>query len=631
MTGTSSLLLRRALALGLMILAVALLGALLLLSSDPRQTASQHADQRLRYMGNALNGLSQHLETARPGSLDLAALESLQNSIGDQILATNRDLTTLYAGGDLVAETRQWLLGWLSSVRALETADPEQMRLLGTSLDVEWTVLTGPIEQLIATESAANEASTALSQQLRSLLGDLRRRGNTELADSLYETERMLRSNLNLDLARLAREEAPLFSAAGDAGAVDKPVLNRLNELASILVAARSQQSATLAQISPDKLANPIETLRERLAQDALARLAIVNEARILLNMYTLLLLGVLAYFGFRLARSYQALNRSHDELEVRVQERTQDLEAALSDLKESQSQLVQAEKLSSLGQLVAGVMHEINTPLLYVQNNVSVSAEMADDLKEYLAATLPILEAEDPAAAQQAATAFFDQRARFDELPVADLGADMASLAADSIDGLGQISELVQSLKDFSRLDRAGEDLFDVREGLERTLTITRNLLKSGVEVVKDFSEVPLVRCAPSQINQIFINLITNAVQAMAGSGTLTLSTRDVGDWIEICVADTGCGIPQEHLEKIMDPFFTTKPVGEGTGLGLSIVNKIVHDHGGQILIDSMPDAGTRITIGLPAADAIAVLEDAAATGSNAPGNPADKDEEAA
>ena len=162
--------------------------------------------------------------------------------------------------------------------------------------------------------------------------------------------------------------------------------------------------------------------------------------------------------------------------------------------------------------------------------------------------------------------------------------------------------------------------------------MTITRNLLKSGVEVVRDFNDVPQVRCAPSQINQIFINLITNAVQAMSGQGTLSLSTRDTGDWVEICVADTGCGIPAEHLEKIMDPFFTTKPVGEGTGLGLSIVNKIVHDHGGQILIDSKPDVGTRITIGLPAADVLPTArETAAADSGTTSANAADKDEEAA
>ncbi len=141
--------------------------------------------------------------------------------------------------------------------------------------------------------------------------------------------------------------------------------------------------------------------------------------------------------------------------------------------------------------------------------------------------------------------------------------------MSQDSTDGLNQISELVQSLKDFSRLDRAAEDRFDVREGIEKTLLITRNLLKYGVTVDQRFGEVPPILCAPSRINQVFINLVTNAVQAMDGKGTLTITTSARDGWVDIEVCDTGCGIAPENLSKIMDPFFTTKPVGQGTGLG--------------------------------------------------------------
>src|SRR5262249_2825583 len=149
----------------------------------------------------------------------------------------------------------------------------------------------------------------------------------------------------------------------------------------------------------------------------------------------------------------------------------------------------------------------------------------------------------------------------------------EIQSLSADSTDGLGQINELVKSLKDFSRLDRAAEDRFDVREGLDKTLLITKNMLKYGVEVERKFEDVPEILCAPSRINQVFINLITNAVQAMDGKGKLTIATRRRDDHVEVSVRDTGCGIAPENLSKIMDPFFTTKPVGQGTGLGLSIV----------------------------------------------------------
>ncbi|MEE4280296.1 MAG: HAMP domain-containing sensor histidine kinase, partial [Pseudomonadales bacterium] len=181
----------------------------------------------------------------------------------------------------------------------------------------------------------------------------------------------------------------------------------------------------------------------------------------------------------------------------------------------------------------------------------------------------------------------------------------EVESLAKDSIDGLNQISDLVQSLKDFSRLDRVADDTFDVREGIEKTLTITRNLLKQGVEVQKNFSDVPEIYCSPSRLNQVFINIITNAVQAMDGRGVLKISTSynqtTKGDSVEIVFEDTGCGIPQEHLTKIMDPFFTTKPVGEGTGLGLSIVRQIVEQHEGQIFVDSKENVGTRIVLSFP------------------------------
>jgi signal transduction histidine kinase len=149
--------------------------------------------------------------------------------------------------------------------------------------------------------------------------------------------------------------------------------------------------------------------------------------------------------------------------------------------------------------------------------------------------------------------------------------------------------------------LDRAAEDRFNVVDGLEKTLVITRNLWKYGIELEKDFDEVPDIFCSPSRLNQVFINLITNAVQAMDGKGTLKLGASSREDWVEITLEDTGCGIPEENLNKIMDPFFTTKPVGKGTGLGLSIVHQIVEEHEGQLLVDSKEGVGTRFTLGFP------------------------------
>ncbi len=179
---------------------------------------------------------------------------------------------------------------------------------------------------------------------------------------------------------------------------------------------------------------------------------------------------------------------------------------------------------------------------------------------------------------------------------------SEIGSLTSDSKEGLQDIDALVKSLKDFSRLDRATFDRFDVREGLEKTLLITKNMLKYGIEVERDFQEVPEILCAPSRVNQVFINLITNASQAMDGQGQLSISTRADGDgWVHVAVQDTGCGIPQENLEKVLDPFFTTKPVGQGTGLGLSIVRQIMDEHHGKLNIDSEVGVGTTITLSFP------------------------------
>ena len=350
--------------------------------------------------------------------------------------------------------------------------------------------------------------------------------------------------------------------------------------------------------------------LHELISRDTLYQLTTVNDSRVLLNIYTVLLLLVLGYFGIRLQRSYRALNTSHEaleiantSLEVRVQERTQDLERAYEELKESQVQLVQAEKMSSLGQLVAGIVHEINTPLLYVQNNATVTSQNIEDLRACIVETTRLAKLVDENGVQgpQVLEALQQLNEHVDAELLSETIDEIVSLAKDSTDGLNQISELVQSLKDFSRLDRAAEDRFDVREGIEKTLLITRNLLKYGITVEKRLDEVPRILCAPSRINQIFINLVTNAVQAMDGKGTLTISTKARDGWVDIEVCDTGCGIAQENLDKIMDPFFTTKPVGQGTGLGLSIVRRIVDEHGGRVTVDSQVDVGTAIMISLP------------------------------
>jgi signal transduction histidine kinase len=188
---------------------------------------------------------------------------------------------------------------------------------------------------------------------------------------------------------------------------------------------------------------------------------------------------------------------------------------------------------------------------------------------------------------------------AKFKEHHVLD---ELQTLLKDGLYGITQISEIVINLKNFSRLDRSMMASFNLNEGLESTLLLARHELKNHT-VKKSFGDIPPVTCSPSQINQVFLNLINNAAQAIeSGRGVIALTTRrHDADHVAVEVQDNGKGIPPEILPKIFDPFFTTKDVGKGTGLGLSIVYKIVEQHGGQISVDSAPGVGTKFTVVLP------------------------------
>lgn len=334
------------------------------------------------------------------------------------------------------------------------------------------------------------------------------------------------------------------------------------------------------------------------------------EQTRVLLNVYSVALFVVIALLGMRLKQSLTALNRSNQGLEAmnlsleeRVEERTRELGEAYENLKESQVQLVQADKLSTLGQLIAGIAHEINTPLLYVRNNTAMVEEGVGELRLWVETAEALLDVLRSGAKDKRALRThmaLMQKLNPDGV-LQETVAEVATLSRDSAQGLDQISEMVLGLREFSRLDRAAEDRFDVNDGLEKTLLITRNMLKHGIDVEKRLGEVPAIHCAPSRINQVFLNLVTNAAQAMEGAGKLIVETREAGENVIIRIADTGCGIPADQLSSIFDPFFTTKPVGQGTGLGLSIAKSIIDEHQGLIEAHSKEGEGTAFVITLP------------------------------
>ena len=325
---------------------------------------------------------------------------------------------------------------------------------------------------------------------------------------------------------------------------------------------------------------------------------------RVYLFVYALALLIATGYLGIRVATTQAELRRSNEDLEKRVSERTHDLSLTLKRLKESEAQLVQSEKMSSLGQMVAGVAHEINTPLAYVKNSVATARDRMPDLRDVVSESerlLGILRSEAPGE-QDLQASFNALEARLARLRKEHVIEDLDALTRDGLHGIEQIVDLVQNLRNFSRLDRSKVASFNVNEGVRATLLIAKPALRK-IDVERHLGDVPSITCSPSQVNQVLLNLVTNSAQAMdKPRGHIAITTRPAGaSAVVIEVEDNGKGIAPEALPRVFDPFYTTKEVGKGTGLGLAIAYKIVTQHGGRIEVRSTLGIGTVVTVTLP------------------------------
>ena len=275
---------------------------------------------------------------------------------------------------------------------------------------------------------------------------------------------------------------------------------------------------------------------------------------------------------------------------------RTRELEDTLNELRSTQAMLVHSEKMNALGQMVAGVAHEINNPVSYVNSNLHSLRRSLDDLfTAYNKLETLIRVSELPDSTQ--AIAVIRKEADLDFLQ-----DDTDDLLKASIDGLARVRRIVEALRSFSRLDEADLKVVSLAESIQSTLMVARLELQGRVEVETDLDHLPAMKCYPAELNQVFLNLIVNAAQAIEGKGKLTISGVEEPGHIVLKFTDTGVGMTPEVMAHLFEPFFTTKPVGKGTGLGLTIAYKIITDrHKGTITAESTPGVGTTFTIRLP------------------------------
>ncbi|MCP2012673.1 DAHL domain-containing protein [Duganella violaceipulchra] len=415
------------------------------------------------------------------------------------------------------------------------------------------------------------------------------------------------RADVERELAGLANTRAGLSAGLNDR-------IEIMSAHARTVLAEQATVDRLLAGIAAAPSNDRLDAISALLGQQQQLAMQRLHAYRYGLLLLSALLVGLLAYTALRLLRSHATVQRvnaelktANDHLEGRVQERTGELLQAnhlllqeMAERKALQSRLVQSEKLASIGQLAAGVAHEINNPLAFLASNFGTLEEYLDKLFELLNA----YEAAESGAAAREAVARTRER-----VDLAYLKEDIPVLVAESRHGMQRVGKIVQDLKQFSRVEASQEwEWADLRRGLQSTLNLIGSDLDAVADVQTEFAPMPDIECMPSQLNQVFLHLLQNAAQSIGperGSITVRCGTEGTEVWVE--VSDTGAGIAAEALPRIFDPFYTTRPIGKGTGLGLSLSYGIVQNHHGRIDVQSTPGRGSTFRVTLPASHRMA------------------------
>lgn len=297
--------------------------------------------------------------------------------------------------------------------------------------------------------------------------------------------------------------------------------------------------------------------------------------------------------------RERQIRKESEQLLEDRSRElylSMQTLEQALDDLKSSQNQLVQTEKMASLGVLAAGVAHEINNPIGYISSNFNSLKTGLQDIQEFINETQKMIEKDTSIESVRD-----DWQALLKKYDLKFTLEDFVDLSNETAEGLNRVKQIVADLRAFTREDKAEKTVVDINDTLRGSINILENQTKYHANVITKLSEIPTIMGYAGKLSQVFTNLISNANQAVDDNGTIHVFTEKTADGIKISVQDNGHGISEDNMKNLFTPFFTTKPVGVGTGLGLSISHGIVEEHGGTILVSSEVGIGTIFTVLIP------------------------------
>ena len=354
--------------------------------------------------------------------------------------------------------------------------------------------------------------------------------------------------------------------------------------------------------LSTDEYINNLAVAYEQASKQMLLR---TNRYRLLLYLTAIILLIYTASL-YRLSQRHKILQNVNKQLEDQVEQRTKDLHKTLRELKQSQAQLIQAEKMSSLGRLVAGIAHEINNPISFIHGNIAHVKTYTQDLLNLS----NLYQQEFPEA-----TAIIQEKIA--EIDLDFLEEDLPKIMASMQVGTERVRQIVDSLRTFSHLDESAIKSVDLHAGIDSTLMILNSRLQAlsssldEIKVIKNYAQLPLVKCYARQLNQVFLHILSNAIDALELAKekepviipTITIQTQLLNaNQVKISVTDNGVGISPDVQELMFDPFFTTKPVGQGIGIGLSISYQIISkNHGGQLLFDSQPGKGTKFMVIIP------------------------------